>query len=144
MLLQKTRSSSQNIFAFPMKAPEHRFSVHKSVIKKCNELGLHQHGYFVKRDLLFLTERESRIREELLRTSVSPDNRFEFKVPCKMMRHWKVYRQDVIFPHHRERVDCVLLLGQQPNEATIEDAHGSESQCESNLNKVNLLPNSHQ
>nr|CDS26534.1 conserved hypothetical protein [Hymenolepis microstoma] len=114
---------------------EHRFNVHKSVIKKCHELGLHQHGYFVKRDLLFLTERERRIREELLKTSVSPDNRFEFKVLCKMMRHWKVYREDTIFPHHRERVDCVLLLGQQPNEVTIEDAREPGSQCESNLNK---------
>ncbi|KAM3175987.1 hypothetical protein ACTXT7_007416 [Hymenolepis weldensis] len=132
---------------------EHRFDVHKSVIKKCSELGLRQHEYFVRRDLLFLTEdehfevqkdkRESRIRTELIKTSVSPDNRFEFKVLCKMMRHWKVYRQDAIFPHHRERVDSILLLGRRPSEVAVEDALGPGSQCNSNLNKPEYFVRKH-
>ncbi|KAH9281845.1 hypothetical protein ECG_05589 [Echinococcus granulosus] len=98
----------------------HRFDVHRSVIEKCKQLGLHQHGYFVKRDLLFLTERESRIRAELIKTSMSPDNRFTHKVSCKLMRHWRVYRRDTIFPHHQERVDGVLLLRCRPDGSATE------------------------
>ncbi|VDK33905.1 unnamed protein product [Taenia asiatica] len=98
----------------------HRFDVHRSVIEKCKELGLHQYGYFVKRDLLFLTEREGRIRAELIKTSMSPDNRFTHKVSCKLMRHWRVYRRDTIFPHHQERVDSVLLLTYQSDGAVTE------------------------
>lgn len=55
-----------------------------------------------------------------------------------MMRHWKVYRQDAIFPHHRERVDSVLLLGRRPSEVAVEDVLGPGCQCNSNLNKVFL------
>ncbi|KAL5106410.1 hypothetical protein TcWFU_008879 [Taenia crassiceps] len=104
----------------------HRFDVHRSVIEKCKELGLHQYGYFVRRDLLFLTERESRIRAELIKTSMSPDNRFTHKVSCKLMRHWRVYRRDTIFPHHRERVDGVLLLTRQPDGVVTEAGSPSD------------------
>ncbi|VDM32366.1 unnamed protein product [Hydatigera taeniaeformis] len=98
----------------------HRFDVHRSVIEKCKELGLRQYGYFVKRDLLFLTERESRIRTELIKTSMCPDNRFTHKVSCELMRHWRVYRRDTIFPHHQERVDGVLLLGRRSDGVVTE------------------------
>ncbi|VDD79747.1 unnamed protein product [Mesocestoides corti] len=89
---------------------EHRLDVHKSVIAKCKELGLYQYLHFVKRDLLFFTERENRIREELIKTAVIPDNRFTHQVPCKLMSHWRVHCRDPVFPHRLERVDTVLLI----------------------------------
>ena len=85
---------------------------------------------------MLVFQRENRIREELLKTSVIPDNRFTFTVPCKLMRHWRVYRQDAIFPHHKERVDSVLLLGRRPdaddgeNKAPVPPEHSALlSQC---------------
>ncbi|VUZ42869.1 unnamed protein product [Hymenolepis diminuta] len=60
-----------------------------------------------------------------------------------MMRHWKVYRQDAIFPHHRERVDGILLLGRRPSEVAVEDALGPGCQCNSNLKKPEYFVTKH-
>ncbi|BHF75519.1 hypothetical protein SprV_0501861500 [Sparganum proliferum] len=87
---------------------EHKLDVHKSVLAKCTNLGLHQFTYFVKRDLVFLTEREQRLREELSKTTLVPDNRFAYVVPCKLIRYWKVFRRDPHRPERLERIKTVL------------------------------------
>ncbi|KAK3789575.1 hypothetical protein RRG08_016254 [Elysia crispata] len=69
------------------------WSAHEEAISLCEEEGLAQAVYFLRRDLNFIKEREAILRKELARVKI-PTREFTFSSKIWLPHNWIVHRRD--------------------------------------------------